>query len=169
MRREETNVHSEALDAISAVPIIENLSRLLIDRISYYLLAAESLYGPRDRSFTFLGIELTPEILPQKRAGAVVNGRTCPALERTHVYIKIRNGLELPPTYWTLAHECIHLLAPGGLPIRNIEEGLADVFADQMIEWETGKAGVVSRNAERASYNAAADDVRILLKKRPNA
>ena len=57
---------------------------------------------------------------------------------RGHVAISLNEDVffDRQRTVYQLAHECVHLLAPvigGGAPV--IEEGLATVFSEDMIEY----------------------------------
>ena len=86
------------------------------------LLLAEEKFGPRDTSYTLLGIDFSPD-----------GGRTWNPGDCKHIIIHLdmncltdRHG-----AYRQLAHECIHLLSPTGKADANVlEEGLA-VFFEQ--------------------------------------
>lgn len=92
----------------------------LASRLHEMLIIAEDLFGERDRSYSFLGIEFTeayPHIYfePQKNM-----------IMRLHI-----NALLEPlEAYAQMAHECIHMLSPNPLkPVTILEEGMAEVFS----------------------------------------
>jgi hypothetical protein len=124
--------------------------------LGHALTEIESRYGPRDRDWTFLGVEFG-------------DGNPCIWFPSDrHIIIKLsRNGLDYFPTaIYEMAHECVHLLAPcRGVPAPVIEEGLATVFSEEYIE-ANGKADAP---ASPPSYADAAMQVRELLMIDPGA
>src|SRR5262245_12248896 len=96
---------------VSQWTLTSQLGRMLFD--------AETRYGPRDKEWTVLGIELVSEEMPHIWYPANF-GKT--------ITIRLGSGAhdcELIACY-QLAHEAIHLLAPtgkGGASV--LEEGLA--------------------------------------------
>jgi hypothetical protein len=98
----------------------------LASRLGEMLYTAEQRFGPRDMSYTILGVEF------------YVNG---PAIwypgARRHIVIQLSRSCETDPirAYYQMAHECIHLLSPtGGNQTNVLEEGLATLFAHQYID-----------------------------------
>ena len=93
----------------------------LASRLGAMLSDAEALFGPRDASYTILGIEFRDGVpqtwYPNNCRHIVVQlGRDC--LIDAHQAI------------FQLAHECIHLLGPApGSPATVLEEGLATYFS----------------------------------------
>ena len=85
------------------------------------LLFAEEKFGPRDLSYTLLGIDFSPDGPQTWTPGNV----------RHIITLLDMNGLtDRKDAYWQLAHECIHLLSPTGKADANVlEEGLAVFFA----------------------------------------
>lgn len=90
-----------------------------------WLHLAEERFGPRDRSWTILGVE-------------VGGRRPCvwyPGPGRKHVAVELSavcQSNEFEARY-ELSQEIVHLLAPnGGGPALNIEEGAATLFANQV-------------------------------------
>jgi hypothetical protein len=91
-----------------------------------WLYRAEQRFGARDQSWTILGVEV---------------GSTRPQVwfpggsERKHIAIHLSyhcHSNEAEARY-ELAQEIVHLLAPnGGGPARNIEEGVATLFANDV-------------------------------------
>ncbi|EMI5464322.1 hypothetical protein R8E95_004413 [Enterobacter roggenkampii] len=70
---------------------------------------------------------------------------------------------------YELAHECIHLLAPtGGRSAPVIEEGLATVFSEDMIEYWCGNTHKQAYTTD-LKYADAAARVRELLDTEPDA
>ena len=69
------------------------------------LLFAEEKFGPRDTSWTILGIDFTTDYSKTWTPG---NG--------THIIIQLHSNLLTDHyyAYMNLAHECIHLLSPTG-------------------------------------------------------
>ncbi len=91
-------------------------------QMSEIMTEIEELFGPRDRSFTFVGFEFLP-------------GRPhifYPASGNNHVLIRLTMAAS---EFWNtavheLAHECVHLLSPViGTPANNLEEGVATWYA----------------------------------------
>lgn len=129
----------------------------LVTRLGDMLHQATSLYGPRDMSWTILGVEFgldIPQIwYPGSRKDVVVQlGRR--ALNDT------------AQACYQLAHESIHLLAPSGSsPAPTLEEGLATVFSEDYVNANFG----VIYTPETPSYQAAASLVRHLLSADPKA
>lgn len=98
---------------------------------SRFIQEMEKRYGDRDRSWTFTGVEFYDDGPEVWFPGS---GESPP---RRHIAISLGAGVfsDRQRTVYQLAHECVHLLAPlpgGGAPV--IEEGLATVFAEDMIE-----------------------------------
>lgn len=94
----------------------------LTSRLGNMLEMAEELFGPRDPSYTILGIEF------------VSNGPYAWYRGSHRRHIIIRLNLEASTDMWQacyqMAHETIHLLAPtGGKNSTNFEEGVACYFA----------------------------------------
>ncbi|MEE4140943.1 hypothetical protein [Pseudomonas viridiflava] len=129
----------------------------LVTRLGDMLQQAINLYGPRDMSWTILGVEFVldgPRIwYPESRKDVVVQlGRL--ALNDT------------VQACYQLAHESIHLLAPFGSSLAPaLEEGLATVFSEDYVK---AKFGVIY-TPETPSYQAAASLVRHLLSADPKA
>ena len=101
---------------------------------SRFLAEIEQLFGPRDRSFTLLGIDIdkTPNSSPC--LWYPDSGIAPDDAERRSRHIVIHlgpNALTDPArARWQLAHECFHLLDPwneklDGRPTNWLEEGLA--------------------------------------------
>ena len=114
---------------------------------SLFLAEIESLFGPRDRSFTLLGVvfDKSPSNPPQlwyPDSGIPpgdAQGRS------RHVAISLSGPALTDPVRarWQLAHECVHLLDPwnnrlDGGPTTLLEEGLAVWYQNTRVpeaEW----------------------------------
>ncbi len=130
----------------------------LASRLGQLLALAEERYGPRDQSYTVLGVEFTaggPQIwFPG---------------DRRHVVIQL--SLECLTqewrAMWQLAHECVHLLSPvSNGPGTIVEEGLATLFAQ---EYMARTLGVPAPSTGMASYDDACARVGALLALAPDA
>lgn len=109
---------------------------------SRLLVEIEHLLGPRDHSFTLVGIEFdaTPGACPHLW---YPNSGTAPDESDSrsrHVIIRLTpNALTDPArARWQLAHECVHLLDPwnekvDGRPVNWLEEGLATWFQNSRV------------------------------------
>jgi len=124
----------------------------LASRLGDMLHRAEQLFGPRDASYTILGIEFTTGPYPQVWYPG----------DRRYIVIQLTMQCLVEPVraFYQLAHECIHLLAPtGGRNANVLEEGLATYFSETYLSQTFG----ASIPAELASYTKACSDVRRLL------
>lgn len=129
----------------------------LTTRLGDMLLQAERLYGPRDQSWTPLGVEFGPDTPQNWYPGT---GK--------HVAIQLsKNALNDPAiACYQLAHECIHLLSPLPGPVAPVlEEGLATVFSEYYVFRHFGQR----ITAVLPSYQDAADKVRKLIDAVPDA
>jgi hypothetical protein len=92
-----------------------------------FLREAEELAGPRDRSWTILGVEFFGE----EREGAVPH--TWYPGNCGNIAVRLtRDVAKNPPrAIYQLAHEVVHLISPSGAPSQapNLEEGFASIFA----------------------------------------
>ena len=94
----------------------------LVSRLGEMLYMAEELFGPRDRSYTILGVEFVSD-----------NPRIWYPGNCQHIIIQLdlSAATNMFQACYQLAHETIHLLAPtGGKNANNLEEGVACYFAD---------------------------------------
>lgn len=93
----------------------------LASRLGHMLVNAQELFGPRDMSYTILGVEFvcdTPRIWFPGNCSNIVVQLHEPA------------ALDVFNCYYQLAHEVVHLLAPTGQNDgTNLEEGVACYFA----------------------------------------
>ena len=122
----------------------------LTQRLGYFLTQAEGLFGPRDPSFTILGIELVDSEDVSSQIWYPPSHE-----DRKHVIVHLSAGAlrceQL--ALWELAHECVHLIDPSRLEQATVlEEGLAVWFQNK----EVGKEFM----SENGSY---ADAERLVL------
>ena len=93
----------------------------LASRLGDMLHTAEELFGPRDYSYTLLGIEFVSD-----------NPRIWYPRDRRHIIIQLdlSAAANMSQACYQMAHETVHLLAPsGGQNANNFEEGVACYFA----------------------------------------
>ncbi|MGE5546243.1 MAG: hypothetical protein ACM33T_05070 [Solirubrobacterales bacterium] len=97
----------------------------LTTRLGQALEHAEALFGPRDRSWTLLGIEFAA-------SGPAV---WYPNRERGYVVIQLQPTAADDAVLgcWQLAHEAVHLLSPV-ISATFLEEGLATFFQDRFLK-----------------------------------
>ena len=110
--------------------------------VSRFLADIEHLFGPRDHSFTVVGIEIdvTPAACPRlwyPDSGIAADG---PDRRSRHIVIRLTSNALTDPARarWQLAHECLHLLDPwnvrvDGAPANWLEEGLAAWFQNRRV------------------------------------
>ncbi|MGT2469291.1 hypothetical protein [Paraburkholderia terrae] len=111
----------------------------------------ERKYGPRDLTYTPLGVEFYGE-----RPGIWFPGNC------KHVAIRLSMSAvgNLPIAIYQLAHECVHLLSPsGGSDATVLEEGLATHFSEDYASRMYGKPFP----PELPEYDRAARALRELL------
>ena len=136
---------------------------------SRFIADIECLFGPRDRSFTLVGIVIdkTPGNPPQ--LWFPDNGIPPDDAERRSRHIVIRlapNALTDPArARWQLAHECVHLLDPwnekvDGRKANWLEEGLAAWYQNSRVPEEEYHEGL---------YADAEELVRPLMDELPDA
>lgn len=126
-------------------------SLTLATRLGRMLIEIESLYGQRDKEYTFIGVEFSSNG-PQNWFP-----RNC-----KNVIIQLNLNALNDDTIacYQLAHEAIHLLAPdgqNGAPV--IEEGLATVYSEDFVQREFNTTNLTGR----LSYIDAAQKVRELI------
>ncbi|ALL68582.1 hypothetical protein K788_00001970 [Paraburkholderia caribensis MBA4] len=133
-----------------AQPIEGGYTWTLASRTGDILREVVDAYGPRDMSYTLLGVEFAADGPQIWYPGG--GRRVAIQLSRSAM-----DSLEL--AIYQLAHECVHLLAPsGGRVAPVLEEGLATAFAQDYVTRTVGPVGVTS-----VRYASAAYDVRELL------
>ena len=139
---------------------------------SRFLVDIEAMFGPRDRSFTLVGIDI--DRTPGKSPHLWYPDTGIPPSDTEgrskHVVIRLGPAAFGDPARarWQLAHECFHLLDPwsatvDGRPASWLEEGLAAWYQNSRVpeaEWHEGAyalaedlvgplAGVLSQAVKR--------------------
>lgn len=131
----------------------------LTRRLGTLLEKAEALFGPRDKTFTLLGIEF--------HEGP--NRLNYPNVERDQIVIELsmeatRNRDQ---ALFQLAHETVHILAPVNVGATTVlEEGLATYFsltAPDFANPSYAQRSEESLTGKFQPYRDALDDVRALL------
>lgn len=127
-----------ASELFFAAPIPNGYTWTLASRMGDMLSLAEELLGPRDTTYTVLGVEIGPDIPRLWFPG-----------NRKHVIVQLSPSAATDPARacYQLAHETVHLLAPnGGGPATNFEEAVACYFAEFYMKkkfaqnkWEPGE------------------------------
>jgi len=151
-------LNSDALLACGFVsePIPNGGTYTLTTRLGQFLRAAEELAGPRDSSWTILGLEF----FGHEREGAVPH--TWYPGNCGHIAIRLTRDVAKDPAraIYQLAHEVAHLISPSGLAGRapNLEEGFASIFAHEMAERHANFRCSIGK-----AYRAAHEDVSALL------
>jgi hypothetical protein len=117
-------------------PIPNGFTYSLASRLGHMIAVAEQQFGPRDKSFTVLGVEFR-EGVPQSwfpgNCGHVVIQLGREAMQDTNRAL------------FQLAHECVHLLDPHAGGTNKLEEGVAARFALNYMK----SIGVVYRNGDQ--------------------
>lgn len=128
-----------------ALPLIgvHGYTWTLTSALGVFLHVLQERYGPRDMSFTPLGIEF----------GAHRPNVWYPGGRRYIAVMLSADAAHQPErALWQLAHEAVHLLAPtGGNHALWIEEGLASLFADEV----SAEQGLGFRQTDTAYMEAA--------------
>ena len=129
----------------------------------------ERLFGPRDHSFTLVGIDIDVTLGAFPRLWYPDSGIASddPDRRSRHVIIRLTSNALTDPARarWQLAHECFHLIDPwneqvDGRPSSWLEEGLAAWYQNSRVpdaEWHEGL------------YAFAEDLVTPLMNELPNA
>ena len=145
----------------SSITLSSHASRFIAD--------IEGLFGPRDRSFTLVGIVIdrTPGNPPQlwfPDSGIPpgdAEGRS------RHVVIRLASNAltDLAKARWQLAHECLHLLDTwnervDGRPANWLEQGLATWYQNSRVP---------EAECHEGQYALAEDLVSPLMDESPNA
>ena len=97
----------------------------IASRVSEALVLAEKLYGPRDPSFFYAGHEFIDRYPQTWYVGDA---------QRKHIVIQLSLSCmtDEKRAVYQLSHEVVHLLSPIlGTPANNLEEGLAEFFAQE--------------------------------------
>ena len=136
---------------------------------SRFIADMECLFGPRDRSFTLIGIVIdrTPGNVPQlwfPDSGIPpgdAEGRS------KHVVVRLsRNALTDPArARWQLAHECVHLLNPWN---KRVDARQTNMLEEGLAAWYQNKS-VPEAEFHEGLYAVAEELVRPLMDELPYA
>ena len=136
---------------------------------SQFLADLETRFGPRDRSYTLVGLHIdkkqgNPPRLWYPNSGIPPSD---PESRSKHVIVKLASNALTDPVRarWQLAHECLHLLDPWnnwveGRSTNWLEEGLATWYQNMKVpegEFHEGK------------YAKAEELVRLIIEELPEA
>jgi hypothetical protein len=108
----------------NSVPIPDGYSWTITSKLGHMLQEAEAKFGPRDKTYTILGVEFTSEGRPQ-----IWFPGNC-----KNIVIQITENCldDMNQAAYQVAHETIHCLFPVGHSNANVlEEGLAVYFAGE--------------------------------------
>ena len=117
---------------------------------SVFLSELELMFGPRDPSFTFVGIDIDqkPESFPSlwyPNSGIPPDDKEG---RSRHVIVRLGSGAltGVDRARWQLAHECLHLLDPwnqrlDGKPTNWLEEGLASWYQNYRVPEAASRQG----------------------------
>lgn len=109
----------------TALPSNDGYTWTLVTRMGQMLAEIEAEYGPRDMSWTPIGIEFGPDTPQLWFPGNCRN---------IAIQLAMNAVWDNTLACYQLAHECVHLLAPDGrssAPV--LEEGLATVFSEDYV------------------------------------
>lgn len=133
-------------------PIPDGHSWTITSKLGHIIRTAEEKYGPRDHSYTILGVEFNQDGHPR-----IWYPGNC-----KHIVIQISLNCidDLNRAVFQVAHEAVHCLCPTGTKNANVlEEGLANLFS---IEYTLANGnGVWTSNDQK--YTDATELVKQLL------
>lgn len=114
---------------------VNGMSWTLATRTGQMLRELQNRYGPRDQSWTFLGIDFWD-------GGPMIwypGGFERPHPKQVAIHLSREAFSNYKEAMYQLSHECVHLLSPkgeSGAPV--MEEGLAKLYSMEIIERECG-------------------------------
>ena len=108
------------MEMLGELVLSDGSSFTLASTLGTYIAELERRFGPRDHTYTILGIEFRDALQPDHR---FVEGGIVIRLTKAAMTSKAE-------AHYQLSHESVHLLDPTGTPHVNVlEEGLAESFA----------------------------------------
>lgn len=133
-------------------PITGGYSYTITSKLGHILRTAEEKYGPRDYTYTILGVEFNLDGHPR-----IWYPENC---KNIIIQISLNCINDINRAVFQVAHEAIHCLCPTGTKSANVlEEGLANLFS---IEYTlANENGVWSSNSQK--YTEASELVKQLL------
>lgn len=148
--------HKEIEDIFYTFPINNGNSFSITSLLGDILISAQDKYGPRDMSYTILGIEFTTKEQPQ-----IWFPRDC---KNIAIQITIDCRFNAPKAIYQVAHEAIHCLSPALGEATYLEEGLATYFSQDF----TQSFCDIDFQPEIERYHIACNLVKKLLDINPN-
>jgi hypothetical protein len=148
---------------LSAQGNYRTYSYTLVSRLGEALTEAEELFGPRNPSYTILGVEFTPG-----RRSRLQQPKRYP--QQRYLIIQLSQDATANPgkALRQLAHEALHLLSPTPPEsLTVLEEGLATYFSLRYLQARNLPATQASIGDPR--YWQACQQVRELLDSRPDS
>ena len=121
----------------------DTYSLTLAQLTSVFLNEIESLLGPRDPNYTYVGLEFdtTPNASPRIWFPHVGHPDRDEAKPSNHIIIRLTETAQSNANLaiWQLAHECVHLIDPWnikreGRPSNYLEEGIATWYQNTIIQ-----------------------------------
>lgn len=121
----------------------DTYSLTLAQLTSVFLNEIETLLGPRDPNYTYVGIEFdaTPNASPRIWFPHVGHPDRDEAKPANHIIIRLTETAQSNANLaiWQLAHECVHLIDPWniqaeGCPSNYLEEGIATWYQNTIIQ-----------------------------------
>jgi hypothetical protein len=146
-------------NAMTEVPIHNDPLPSLTRQLGLFLEEAEALFGPRDRSFTLLGIEFNDG----------PNRLVYPNTHHDQIIVQLSNESRdsRDQALFQLAHETVHVLSPVDVGTTTaLEEGLATYFsltAPHFADPTYAQRGEATLTGKFQAYRDALNDVRALL------
>jgi len=133
-------------------PIPNGHSWTITSKLGHILRTAEEKYGPRDHTYTILGVEFNQDGHPR-----IWYPGDC---KNVIIQISMNCINDINRAVFQVAHEAIHCLCPTGTKTANVlEEGLANLFS---VEYTlTNGNGVWTSNGQK--YTDASELVKQLL------
>ena len=137
----------------------------IIPHFGFLLQKVEEWLGPRDNSFTFLGIETNNENRPRLR-------RTSQYPKGVVIVLTRQAEFDLDEALFQLAHEVVHLISPfeeENRIVSFLEEGLASIFSVSFMSQNRGIDKRDSFNLEgNELYRSAIELTSPLVQADPN-
>ena len=149
---------SDELIISKPIPNTDTCTWTLATRLGDMMCVAEEMFGPRDMSYTILGVEFfgqTPCIWYPNSG----NGK--------HIVIRLSLQACNDPNraYYQMAHECLHTLCPSGNTYsNNLEEGVACYFSWYYMDQHLG---IKNQTPSEPNYLYALDLVSPILNSIP--
>ncbi len=114
-------------NTFTSTPIDGGYSWTVTTLLGRFLKHAEDMFGPRDRSYTLLGVEFCNKGQPQNWFPGY------PECKHISIILTPECETDINQAIFQLSHEVVHALCPSpGHPANVLEEGLATSFSHKM-------------------------------------